>query len=408
MGETKTLVEYSEFYSKQLLLDVLPFWMKHGIDPAMGFFTSLDQFGNLLDSDKSVWAQGRGCWMFGKVLNTLSDSKSKPNSIDLDLNLTDLETILRDGISFLEKHCFDPTDGRMWFQVAQDGTPIRKRRYSFSESFASIAFAEAYRFFKTDHFKELAKKCLDEFLLSGTRVHPFPKSTNARKLKSIGFPMISIVTAQELRESIGLENANTIIDDAIEEIKNDFVCEQHAAVLETVYMKPSSEQFQHHDGRQLNPGHAIEAAWFILEEGKIRKRQDYIELGLKILDWMWELGWDKQHGGILYFVDVLGKPVQEYWQDMKFWWPHNETIIATLLAFQLTGDTKYQQWHQLVHDWSFGHFADPENGEWFGYLHRDGTVAQTAKGNLWKGPFHLPRMLYKCWQMGSAASDAAP
>jgi N-acylglucosamine 2-epimerase len=32
-------------------------------------------------------------------------------------------------------------------------------------------------------------------------------------------------------------------------------------------------------------------------------------------------------------------------------------------------------------------------------LHRDGTIAQTAKGNLYKGPFHLPRQEWYCMQI---------
>ena len=84
---------------------------------------------------------------------------------------------------------------------------------------------------------------------------------------------------------------------------------------------------------------------------------------------------------------------------MKFWWNHNETIIATLLAYELTGDEKYARMHQQIHDWSYAHFPDSEHGEWFGYLHRDGSIASTLKGNLWKGPFHLPRMLLTCSQI---------
>jgi N-acylglucosamine 2-epimerase len=118
-----------------------------------------------------------------------------------------------------------------------------------------------------------------------------------------------------------------------------------------------------------------------------------------MLDWMWERGWDKDFGGILYFVDVKGLPVQEYWHDMKFWWPQNETIIATLLAYQLTGDPKYAKWHQMIHDWAYSHFPDPEHGEWYGYLHRDGRISSTLKGGLWKGPFHMPRMQLTCWRI---------
>jgi N-acylglucosamine 2-epimerase len=124
-----------------------------------------------------------------------------------------------------------------------------------------------------------------------------------------------------------------------------------------------------------------------------------IKLGTSILDWMWKRGWDDEYGGIIYYRDVKGLPVQEYWHDLKCWWPNNETIIATLMAYQLTGDEKYARWHQMVHDWSYAHFPDPEYGEWFGYLHRDGRISVPLKGNMWKGPFHLPRMQLRCWQI---------
>jgi trehalose 6-phosphate synthase/phosphatase len=48
--------------------------------------------------------------------------------------------------------------------------------------------------------------------------------------------------------------------------------------------------------------------------------------------------------------------------------------------------------------WHYG-LSDPEFGEWYGYLHRDGRVSTRLKGNMWKGPFHLPRMLWYCWKL---------
>ena len=161
----------------------------------------------------------------------------------------------------------------------------------------------------------------------------------------------------------------------------------------------------HFDGRMLNPGHAIEASWFIMQEGKIRNDPSLIKTGCQILDWSWERGWDNEFGGILYFVDMKGIPVQEYWHDMKFWWPQAEAIIATIFAFSLTGDSKYAERHRQVHEWAYQFFPDPEHGEWFGYLHRDGSVSSTLKGNLWKGPFHVPRMQLIGWQLLDELSD---
>lgn len=150
------------------------------------------------------------------------------------------------------------------------------------------------------------------------------------------------------------------------------------------------------NGRIINPGHCIETAWFILEESRYRGwDKEMLETALTILDWSWEWGWDKDFGGIINFRDCRNLPVQDYSQDMKFWWPQTEAIIATLYAYETTGDEKYLKMHNQVSDWTYAHFPDREYGEWYGYLHRDGSVAQPAKGNIFKGPFHIPRMMIK-------------
>ena len=225
-----------------------------------------------------------------------------------------------------------------------------------------------------------------------------PKYTDTRPSKGIGTPMIMINTAQQLRDTIGDDRCDEWIAKWISEIERDFVKDDIRCVMEQV--SPNGEIIDHIDGRTLNPGHAIEGAWFIFAEAVyLNNDQHLIDVGCRMLDYMWERGWDDKHGGIFYFRDVYNKPVQEYWQDMKFWWPHNEVIIATLFAYLLTGNEKYARWHKMVHDYSYNHFHDKEHGEWFGYLHRDGTVAQTAKGNLFKGPFHLPRQEWYCMQL---------
>jgi N-acylglucosamine 2-epimerase len=287
----------------------------------------------------------------------------------------------------------------MFFHVTRDGKPIRKRRYFFSETFYVIA-AAAYAKASSDmEAAEKARmvfgKCID---YASSTIKLEPKYTNTRPSKGIGVPMIMINTAQQLRETIGDSRCDVYINQWIQEIKQDFVKDDIRCVMEQV--DPDGNIIDHIDGRTLNPGHAIEGAWFILHEALYRNNdEELIALGCRMIDYMWERGWDKQYGGILYFRDVYDKPVQEYWQDMKFWWPHNEVIIATLLAYLITGNEKYANMHQLVHDYSYKHFHDTINGEWFGYLHRDGSIAQTAKGNLFKGPFHLPRQEWYCFQI---------
>ncbi|QPH41779.1 AGE family epimerase/isomerase [Pedobacter endophyticus] len=380
------LKHLSEFYRKQLLENTVPFWFPRSIDREHGGYLFMrDADGSLIDDDKAVWIQGRGAWLLATLYNTV---EAKQEWLDG----------AKSGIDFLNKHGFD-TDGRMFFHLTREGKPIRKRRYYFSETFAIIANA-AYA--KASGDQQAAEKARDLFgkcIAYSTQPHLLPaKFTSTRPAKGIGVPMIMINTAQQLRETIGDERCDEWIMRWIEEIKNDFVKHDIKCVMEQV--APDGSIINHIDGRTLNPGHAIEGAWFILHEAKYRNNDpELISLGCKMLDYMWERGWDKTHGGIFYFKDVYGKPVQEYWHDMKFWWPHNETIIATLLAYTLTGNEKYAQWHKMVHDYSYEKFYDKENGEWFGYLHKDGSLAQTAKGNLFKGPFHLPRQEWYCAEL---------
>ncbi len=374
------------FYGNQLLKDTVPFWFPRSFDKEHGGYLLMrDADGSLIDDDKAVWIQGRATWLLATLYNTVEKKQEWLDGAKL-------------GYDFLNQHCFD-TDGQMFFHVARNGQPIRKRRYFFSETFyviAAAAYAKASGdATAADNARKVFGKCLDYATTPGLLQQKF---TGTRPAKGIGVPMIMMNTAQQLRETIGDDRCDAWISKWIADIEMHFVKHDIQCVMEQV--APDGSIIDHIDGRTLNPGHAMEGAWFILHEAMYRHNDPHlIELGCRMLDYMWERGWDKIHGGILYYRDVYDKPVQEYWHDMKFWWPQNEAIIATLLAWTVTGLEKYARRHAMIHKYAYTHFHDKQNGEWFGYLHRDGSIAQTAKGNLFKGPFHLPRQEWYCMQL---------
>ena len=377
--------KYISIYKDGLLQNIIPFWLRHCIDHEYGgFMFAVDQDGTNVDTDKGVWQHGRFTWMLATLYNEV---EQKQEWLDQAVN----------GANFLIDHCID-TDDRMFFVVDRTGKSVRKRRYVFSETFASIAFAALYKATGEEKYAQLSRQMFDVFSQHATIPGLIaPKFTENRQMKGMGHPMIGIVTAQELRKNLSDDSYTNYIDQWIAEIRKDFINHEYKVVMETV--GPNGEFIDHFDGRTLNPGHAIEGAWFILQEAKYRDHDpELVKLGTTMLDWMWEIGWDKEYGGIIYFKDVKGLPVQEYWHDMKFWWPQNEATIATLMAYEMTGDEKYAKWHQMIHDWTFKHFPDEKCGEWFGYLHRDGRISSTLKGNIWKGPFHIPRMYLMAWK----------
>jgi N-acylglucosamine 2-epimerase len=381
------IAELIAVYRDGLLEDTLPFWTRHAIDREHGgFLFCLDHDGTVVDTDKGLWQHGRFTWLLSTLYNTV-----EPRAEWLEL--------ARHGVDFLRRHGFD-SDGRMFFQVTREGAPLRKRRYVFSEAFGAIALAAYARASGDEQAADEARALFKLVVRYGTTPGLIPPKVDprTRPCKGLSQPMITLAAAQVLRAEIQDPVAEEWIDRAIDEIRRDFVKPELEVVMETVGL--DGEIIDHFDGRTLNPGHALETAWFILAEAWHRDREtELTRLGTSMVDWMWRRGWDEEHGGLLYFRDLRGLPVQEYWHDMKFWWPQTEAIIATLMAYRATGESRYAEWHRQVHDWAYRHFPDPEHGEWFGYLHRDGRRSVTLKGNLWKGPFHLPRMQLVCWQM---------
>lgn len=381
MTERQYLEECSKVYREGLIKDIMPFWLKNGLDKVNGgVYTCLDRDGTVIDTTKSVWFQGRFGFTAAFAYNNIENN---PEWLEAS----------KSCIDFIEAHCFDP-EGRMYFEVMADGTPLRKRRYVFSECFAAIAMSEYSIAAKDPAYAEKALKLFKDirrFIKTPGVLEP--KYLPTQPAISHSIVMILINTAARIREAIKDPVLDQQIDESIQTLKL-FMQPEYKALLETV--TPEGELIDTCAGRLINPGHCIETSWFLLEEAKYRGwDRELVEMATTILDWSWEWGWDKEYGGIINFRDCKNLPCQDYAQDMKFWWPQTEAIIATLYAFEATMNSKYLDMHKKVHDWTYSHFPDWEFGEWFGYLHRDGTVAQPAKGNIFKGPFHIPRMLVK-------------
>lgn len=373
-------------YRTELTEGILPFWLEHGLDREFGgMLTCLDRDGALMDETKSVWFQGRSAFTFAYAYNNVAQ---RPEHLEASKLILD----------FVEEHCFDPKDGRMYFEVKRDGTPLRKRRYVFSESFAIIAWAE---YAKATGDMSYAQKALDLFhKVQGWLATPGvlePKYLPTLEAVGHSITMIMLNVAVVLSQVTDDESLSKQVEESFRLIKDKLYQPKYNCVLEMV--TPEGGLIDTLNGRVINPGHCIETAWFLMEASRLMPdlscAEEMRDFSTTILDDAWKWGWDEVYGGIINFRDCKGFPAQDYSQDMKFWWPQTEAQIATLYAYIITHDEKYIDWYQKVDDWAWEHLKDREYPEWYGYLHRDGGVAQPAKGNLFKGPFHIPRMLVK-------------
>ena len=382
MNVKEYIKSWAESYKKDLTENIMPFWMEYGLDRENGgVYTCVNRDGSLMDTTKSVWFQGRFAFICSFAYNNVEKKQEW-----LDAAKSTLE--------FIEKHCFDE-QGHMYFSVTAEGKPLRKRRYVFSETFAAIAMSEYALATGDQHWAKRAIQVFEDTQRFLATPGFLPAKFEADvKLQGHSIVMILINVGSCIRKVVNDPKLTQQIDESIEKLKKYFIHPEFKCLLETV--GENGEFIDTNMTRTINPGHCIETSWFIMEEAKLRGwDKPMFDLALQVFDWSWDWGWDKQYGGIINFRDCKNLPSQDYSQDMKFWWPQCETIIASLYAYLGTGDEKYLYRHERISEWTYAHFPDAEYGEWYGYLHRDGTVAQPAKGNLFKGPFHIPRMLTK-------------
>ncbi|MBL8967066.1 MAG: AGE family epimerase/isomerase, partial [Spirochaetaceae bacterium] len=379
------IAELRDFYLRELRGDTLPFWIEKGIDREHGgLLDFLDREGRPLSTDKGGWIQGRFTWVLSRAANSAASSPEER------ARWMEAARLCAD---FVRDKVLAGPDGRAYFELDGEGRPLVLRRYLFAEAFAVIGLAEYARALGPAAGAPYLAKALETLaVLEANRGKLAPKIDPAtRRLRGHSETMILINVFQVLRDADPARAADYTrrIDAQIEELFRWFVKPELRVLLETVNEDGSLAEGC--EGRCVNPGHCIETAWFIMEEGRRRGDESLVRGVLPILEWSLERGWDAEFGGLFSFVDLEGRrPAQIEW-DMKYWWPHCEATYGCLLAYALTGEPKWERWFETLHDYTWRRFPDPAHGEWFGYLRRDGSVANDVKGNHYKGAFHVPR-----------------
>ena len=389
------LKEYQSWVREELERSI-NFWLKNGMDHEHGgVYTCLDRTGKLFSTDKSVWFQGRCAWTFSYLCHVYG---VKQEWLDA----------AKSCLAFMEKYCINREAGdRMYFTVTADGKPLRKRRYCFSEGFYAIANAEYYGVTGEKEYIERARRAYELIwqLNNGVIQDPTgmgPKTIpETRTGRALADPMIYLNITAVMRRC---DPENTELYDARAKECCENIFKYHfkpelKCTLETVGVN-GELQIDYTAGRVVNPGHDIECSWFVMEQANRTHDAELRQKAQTLFDYAYEGGWDKEYGGLLYFIDCKGLPPEAYEHDMKLWWPHNELLIASMMIYRDTHDEKYLKIFDETLEYCKKVFSDPEYGDWYGYLRRDGKPTEPAcKGSTFKGPFHLPRCLIMVDQM---------
>lgn len=382
--DTQELRTYHEIYRSELFDSVIPFWLNHSLDREKGgYFSLLERDGTVFDTDKYAWMQGREIWMFSKLCSVYGTRQEWLDAARL-------------GVEFMRAHGY-AENGDFYFAMDREGHPLIQPYNIFSDCFMCTALVEYAR---VSGDEQAAQEGLRIYRRIQERKDN-PKGIwtkavpGARNLCAMAMPMIQMMMARELKGFVPDEELNPIIESNLEIFFNRHVDRERRCVFERV-LPDGGHMFDIMEGRLLNPGHALENLWFVMDVAHAIGREDMVRDAAEIMLWTVERGWDPQYGGLFYYQDYMGYPTDKLESQMKLWWVHAEAINAFLLAYKLTGSEAHLQWFRRLHEYAFTHFSDREYGEWYGYLDREGRPAFGLKGGKWKGFFHLPRMLMVC------------
>ena len=380
------LAKYAAQYKDELLHSVVPFWMNHSKDAGSGgYFTCLNRRGEVFDTDKFMWLQGREVWLFSMLFNKV---ERKQEWLDMALH----------GAEFMKKFGRD-AHGNWYFSLTREGKPLIQPYNIFSDCFAAMAFSELYKATGIEENKQIALTTFSNIQKrqnnpKGLYNKAFP---GTRPLKSFSLPMILCNLSLIMEDILGKEQVDRTIPPLIKEVMEVFYDAASGLILENV--TPEGEFSDSFEGRLLNPGHTNESMWFMMDLAVRNNDKLLIDKSIEILLRSTEKGWDKKHGGLFYFLDIKGHPAQQLEWDQKLWWVHIETLIAMAKGYRLTGNEACKNWFEILHEYTWTHFKDPEYPEWFGYLNRQGEPLLELKGGKWKGCFHVPRGLYEIWKI---------
>ncbi len=343
----------------------------------------LDRKGNVYDTDKFIWLQARQVWTFSMLYNCV---QQKEKWLD----------IARSGVDFLTKYGKDK-QGNWYFSLDRQGRPLVQPYNIFSDCFAAMALGQYSKAAGDRHASDLAVKTFHNILKRQSnpkgeynKIYP-----GTRPLVNFALPMILCNLTLELEHLLENRVVEQTIDNCVEQAMELFYKPEHKVIYENI--SPDGSLSDSFDGRLINPGHGIEAMWFIMDIATRRGQKQLWGNAVQIVLDIIEFGWDKKHGGIFYFLDAQGHPPQHLEWDQKLWWVQLETLVALTKGYLLTGRADVWKKYELVHDYCWYHYPDPEYGEWYGYLNRQGEVLLPLKGGKWKGCFHVPRALYHIW-----------
>jgi len=401
---TNELSKYRDYFSKELHEDILPYWMKYGVEKAgHGFYGAVDLDGNpVLTANKTSVLNARILWTFSAAA-MLEGNK-------------DYGAIADKAFRVVTEDFEDKEFGGYYMELSPDNKVANDIKHTYAQAFVIYALCKYYEFRPLESvmqkirefFNLLEEKTKDPdnigYRESFTRDWKIndknrmadnnePKSMNTHLHVMEAWAALYKVWKHPKVEQRLTELMNLFLDKIIRE-------NGHFGIF-------FDEAFNETDSSKgtCSFGHDIEGSWLLLEAAEILGNKMILEkmrtVAVKMVDNIERVAVDKD-GGLFLESTRFGSHVK----TNKHWWQQAETLVGFMNAFELTGDLKY--WNTVKLSWKFidTYLIDHQRGEWFTKVNRLGVPFLTEPENdpspyyrndwkidPWKCPYHNGRAM---------------
>lgn len=375
--------------TENLKENLLPFWMKHVMDPAGGFY------GVVMNDGKAIEKAPKGAVLNARILWTFSRAYRQ-------YGLEIYKQIADRAAGYFMHYFIDPTYGGVFWQLDYEGYPKDATKQTYACAFGIYGLAEHFRATGDHRSLEAALKLyniLEEKVHDKARlgyIESFQRDYSKAPLKGVDGQANATKT---MNTHIHILEAYTTLYQVWpdEGLKNNL--KELLGILQTKLYSSRSNHLILFCDDNWNPigeidsyGHDIETSWLMSEAAAVvgdpvlRKQVD--EQAVKMARTALKEGLNAD-GAMLYEKTAKG-------MDKRMsWWPQCETIIGCVNAWQLTGDPSFLE--AALRTWTYvkAHFIDHQHGGWFKDLTEDGQPLNYPKVSDWNCPYHNSRLAFE-------------
>jgi cellobiose epimerase len=398
------LLKYRDLFSNELHGNILPYWMKYGVEKnGHGFYGAVDLGGNpVLSANKTSVLNARILWTFSAAAMLNGNQ--------------DYAAIADKAYRVVTKDFEDKEFGGYYMELSSDDQVANDIKHTYAQAFVIYALCKYYEFRPIESvmqkiqalFTLLEEKTKDpenigyrESLTRDWKIYGKnrmadnnePKSMNTHLHILEAWAALYKVWKDPKVELRLTELMNLFLDKIIRE-------DGHFGIF-------FDEAFNEVESSKgiCSFGHDIEGSWLLWEAAEILGDEEIIGkmclVSVIMVDHIERVAVDKD-GGLFLESTRFGSHVK----TNKHWWQQAETLVGFMNAFELTGNIKY--WNTVKMTWNFidTYLIDHERGEWFTKLNRLGVpyLVEPAddpspyyrndwKIDPWKCPYHNGRAM---------------